>query len=48
MRTQRKKMEPELFGPQYVASLDTPIGKLWVESDGELIAHLLYQSRARP
>lgn len=47
MRTQRKKLEPELFGPQYVASLDTPIGKLWVESDGELITRTSFTNPGR-
>lgn len=37
----------ELFGPQYVASLDTPIGKLWVVSDGERITGVSFNNLGR-
>ncbi|MEO5586015.1 MAG: methylated-DNA--[protein]-cysteine S-methyltransferase [Flavobacteriales bacterium] len=42
-----KKKELELFGPQYVASLDSPIGKLWVESDGERITRVSFTNPGR-
>jgi len=43
----RHSKEPELFGPQYVASLDTPIGKLWVESDGSAIVRVSFENPGR-
>lgn len=43
----RNPKQPELFGPQYVASLDTPIGKLWVESDGESITRVSFSNPGR-
>ncbi|MBS1939362.1 MAG: methylated-DNA--[protein]-cysteine S-methyltransferase [Bacteroidetes bacterium] len=39
--------ELELFGPQYVASIATPIGKLWVESDGERIVRATFNNPGR-
>ena len=42
-----KVKEPELFGPQYVASLDTSIGKVWVESDGERITRVSFANPGR-
>ena len=47
MPSKRDEKEPELFGPQYVASLTTPIGKLWVESDGESITRVTYSNPGR-
>lgn len=47
MGTHRMKKEPELFGPQYVASVNTPIGKLWVESDGKLITRTTFSNPGR-
>lgn len=47
MGTKGKTKEPELFGPQYVASLDTPIGKLWVECDGERITRTTFANPGR-
>ena len=40
----------ELFGPQHVASTDSPIGRLWIESDGQRIIRLSFESpgRGRP
>lgn len=40
-------MDPELFGPQYVASLGTPLGKVWVESDGERITAVTFNNPGR-
>ncbi|HOY29455.1 MAG: methylated-DNA--[protein]-cysteine S-methyltransferase [Flavobacteriales bacterium] len=37
-----KKPEPELFAPLHVAVLNSPIGKLWIESDGALITRLSF------
>lgn len=42
-----KKKELELFKPLHVASLDTPIGKLWVESDGERITRVSFNNPGR-
>lgn len=39
--------DPELFGPMHVASLDTPIGKVWVESDGERITGVGFTNPGR-
>lgn len=36
-----------MFGPQYVASLDTPLGKLWVEADGEAITRVGFDNPGR-
>ena len=47
MGTLRNPIEPELFGPQYVAALETPIGKLWVESDGEAITRVSFNNPGR-
>lgn len=38
---------PELFGPQYVARLITPIGRIWVESDEEHVLRVLFESPGR-
>ena len=37
----------ELFGPQYVASVDSPIGKVWIESDGERVLRVSFESIGR-
>lgn len=42
-----KKRELELFGPQHVASMASPIGKLWVESDGERITRVSFNNPGR-
>lgn len=39
--------QPELFKPQYLASLDSPIGKVWVESDGERITRITFDNPGR-
>lgn len=39
--------EPELFGPMYLASVQTPIGKLYVESDGERIIRTTFDRPGR-
>jgi methylated-DNA-[protein]-cysteine S-methyltransferase len=39
--------QPELFKPQYLASLDSPIGKVWVESDGERITRVTFDNPGR-
>lgn len=40
-------LQPELFKPQHAASLATPIGKLWVESDGERITRVSFDNPGR-
>ena len=39
--------QPELFGPIYVASLASPIGKVYVESDGERITRVSFAPLGR-
>ncbi|MBX2974140.1 MAG: methylated-DNA--[protein]-cysteine S-methyltransferase [Flavobacteriales bacterium] len=36
--------EPELFAPLHVAVVESPIGKLWVESDGEVLTKLSFEA----
>ena len=43
----RPDTQPELFGPQYVASFASPIGKVYVESDGERITRVSFVPPAR-
>ncbi len=38
---------PELFGPMYVASLDSPIGKVYVECDGSRITRVTFAPMGR-
>lgn len=38
---------PELFGPMYVASLESPIGKVYAESDGERITRVSFKNPGR-
>ena len=47
MRRLRSLKDPELFGPMYVASLPSPIGKVYVESDGELITRVSFVNPGR-
>ena len=47
MRPLRKRKEPELFGPMHVASLNSPIGKVYVESDGALITRISFINPGR-
>ena len=37
----------ELFGPQYVASLDSPLGRVWIESDEEAILRVSFENIGR-
>lgn len=52
MPSRPKTPDPELFAPLHVVVVESPIGKLWVESDGELITRLsfdtLHVRHARP
>ncbi len=43
MPSRPKTTEPELFAPLHVVVVGSPIGKLWVESDGELITRLSFE-----
>lgn len=36
--------EPELFAPLHVVVVESPIGKLWLESDGALITRLSFDA----
>jgi methylated-DNA-[protein]-cysteine S-methyltransferase len=44
MTPKRNTTEPELFAPLHVAVVDGPMGKVWVESDGELITRLSFDA----
>lgn len=44
MPSRPKDREPELFAPLHVVVVNSPIGKLWVESDGELITRLSFEA----
>lgn len=41
------RREPELFGPMYVASLESPLGKVYVESDGDRITRVSFKNLGR-
>ncbi len=43
MKTKAAGGQPELFGPMYVAGVTSPIGKVYVESDGELITRVSFE-----
>lgn len=44
MPSRPKIPEPELFAPLHVAVVESPIGKLWVESDGAVITRLSFDA----
>lgn len=44
MPSRPKTPEPELFAPLHVAVAESPIGKLWVESDGLVITRLSFDA----
>lgn len=44
MPSRPKTLEPELFAPLHVVVVESPIGKLWVESDGQLITRLSFEA----
>lgn len=44
MPSRPKTLAPELFAPLYVVVVESPIGKLWVESDGVLITRLSFDA----
>ncbi|MFT3885782.1 MAG: methylated-DNA--[protein]-cysteine S-methyltransferase [Flavobacteriales bacterium] len=47
MRAAHDLNTPELFGPMYVAALESPIGKVYVESDGERITRVAFKNLGR-
>lgn len=44
MPSRPRTTEPELFAPLHVAVVESPIGKLWVESDGLVITRLSFEA----
>jgi methylated-DNA-[protein]-cysteine S-methyltransferase len=44
MPSRPKTSEPELFAPLHVVVVESPVGKLWVESDSELITRLSFEA----
>ncbi len=47
MKTRTPGTPPELFGPMYVASVESPIGKVYVECDGERITRVSFKALGR-
>lgn len=47
MKNTTDGLAPELFGPQYVARLETPLGRIWVESDDAQVLHVRFASPGR-
>jgi len=41
---QSRTPQPELFKPPYVVGIDSPLGKVWLASDGELITALSFDT----
>lgn len=39
--------EPELFGPMYVAAIDTALGKVYIECDGDRITRTAFMNLGR-
>jgi methylated-DNA-[protein]-cysteine S-methyltransferase len=35
---------PELFAPKHVSTVESPIGRIWLESDGELITRVSFDA----
>lgn len=50
MRSAPPTGTPELFGPQFVGSLRSPLGRLWVETDERHVLRVLFANpgRGRP
>jgi methylated-DNA-[protein]-cysteine S-methyltransferase len=44
MKSKAPREQPELFGPMYVATVDSPIGKVYVECDGERITRVSFEA----
>lgn len=44
MVTKRDVKEPELFAHFHVLVVESPVGKVWVESDGELITRVSFEA----
>lgn len=42
MPSRDRTSEPELFAPHHVAVVESPLGKLWIESDGVLLTRLSF------
>lgn len=47
MKKEASDIAPELFGPMYVGSINSPIGKVYVECDGERITRVSFSSPGR-
>ena len=47
MKSKAPKEQPELFGPMYVAAVASPIGKVYVECDGERITRVSFDGLGR-
>ena len=47
MERKKSTKDLELFGPMYVASVESPIGKVYVECDGERITRVSFSAMGR-
>ena len=47
MERKKSTKDLELFGPMHVASVESPIGKVYVECDGERITRVSFSAMGR-
>ncbi len=47
MKRRTSDPQPELFGPMYVAAVESPIGKVYIECDGERITRVSFHALGR-
>jgi methylated-DNA-[protein]-cysteine S-methyltransferase len=47
MKARSLRRPPELFGPQFVSSVESPIGRTWVESDDRAILRVSFEALGR-
>lgn len=47
MKSPSSKEQPELFGPMHVGHVDSPIGRVYIECDGERITRVSFSALGR-
>ena len=47
MKSRASKTQPELFGPMHIGHVDSPIGRAYVECDGERIVRVSFEPLGR-
>lgn len=47
MKDRSPRRPLELFGPQYVATVESPMGRIWIESDDRVILRVSFESVGR-